>query len=166
MNNLIEVGIITKPQGIRGQVKIKSLAFGNFDFKTAKCLYVDGVPFEVEECFFVKDDVVIKFKEINSIDNANRLKNKSVYAKKDQVINNNGYFCAELLGLTVVTENGESLGVVDDIQNFGSADVFYVKGKKPFLFSNIGGIIKTVNFEEGKIVVSKSALEEVMVYED
>lgn len=166
MNNLIEVGIITKPHGFKGQMKVKPLDFGKFNFKSAKCLFVDGIPFEIENITSQKENFLVKFKEINSIDIANKFKNKSVYVKRDLINLNDEYFCADLLGLNLVTEDNVVLGKIEDIQNFGSADVFYITSNKPFLFSNVGGIIKSVNFDEKKVIINKKKLEEVMVYED
>ena len=165
MDNLIEVGLISKPHGINGQVKIKSLAFGNFDFKNAKVLFIDKIPYEVENIFQNKDEFVCKFKEISSVENALRLKSKSVCAKRENVQKNkDDYFWQDLIGLNVVDNLGNNLGRVEDIQNFKSADVFYIKGKKPFLFSNKGGIIESVS--DGTIVLNKQALEEVICYEN
>ncbi len=166
MKNLIEVGIITKPHGFKGQMKIKPLDFGKFNFKNAKCFFIDGIPFEIEKIVTNNEYYLVKFKEINSIDIANKFKNKSVCVKRDLISLNNEYFCADLIGLDLVTEDGQILGKIDDIQNFGSADVFYIKDNKPFLFSNIGGIITNVNFDENKVIVNKKSLDEVMVYED
>ena len=73
-------------------------------------------------------------------------------------------FVADILGKTAVDNNGRVLGRIDDVQNFGAADVIYIKGEKPFLFANIGGIITAV--DEKQVTLNAKKLSEVMVYED
>ena len=163
MENLIEVALILKPHGIKGQVKAKNLAFSQYDFLPGKKLLVDSSWLEIEEVSGVKDDLVIKFKDVD-LNLAQKLKNKSLFAKREELKPTEDFYCADLIGKTAVNLSGQTLGKIDDIQNFGSADVVYVKGEKPFTFANIGGIIQEIKGD--LVVLNDKKLSEVICYED
>lgn len=159
----IEVGIITKPHGIKGDIKVKDLTFGNFIFKAGEEVLVDATWLKITKVSKLGADYVLGLEGLN-LELANKLKNKSIFARREKVKNNGGYFVADLINKPLYSDDGTQLGLIDDIQNFGTADVVYVKGKKPFLFSNIGGII--ISADENKVVVNIEKLKEVICYED
>ena len=163
MENLIEVALILKPHGIKGQVKAKNLAFSHYEFLPGKTLLVDSSWLEIEEVSGVKDELVIKFKGVD-LDLAQRLKNKSLFAKRADLKPTDDFYCADLIGKTAVDLAGKPLGKIDDIENYGSADVVYVKGKKSFTFANIGGIIEEIKGDS--VVLNDKKLSEVICYED
>ena len=163
MKNEIEVGIITKPHGIKGDLKVKDLSFGNFNFKNATEVLVDSTWLKVKSASKLGQDVVLSLDGVN-LELAQKLKNKSIFVRRSEVETNGAYFVADLINKPLVTEDGETLGEIDDIQNFGAADVVYIRGKKPFLFANKGEII--VSADETKVVVNKNKLKEVICYED
>ena len=57
--------------------------------------------------------------------------------------------------MPVYTEEGELLGVLDDIYNTGSNDIYVVKTKehKQILLPAIEDVIKQISLEENKIIV-------------
>lgn len=162
--DFLEIGLITKPHGVRGQVKIKPLDFGHFDFLAAKTLNVGGTDYAVLEIFSNNGEFVATLAGVDSVQKANALKNKAVCVARSEVNAGDQIFVADILGKTAVDNNGRVLGRIDDVQNFGTADVIYIKGEKPFLFANIGGIITAV--DEKQVTLNAKKLSEVMVYED
>ena len=65
------------------------------------------------------------------------------------------YFIADLLGLDVFLDTGEKLGILDDIFNNGSTDIYVVKNElgKQFLLPYIDEVIKNIDLENEKITV-------------
>ena len=67
------------------------------------------------------------------------------------------YFPAiiNLLGLDVISDEGENLGKLDDIYNTGSNDIYVVKNEmgKQILLPAIKEVIKNVDLENKKITV-------------
>ena len=65
------------------------------------------------------------------------------------------YFIADLLDSEVFTEEGEKLGILDDIYNTGSKDIYVVKNElgKTILLPGINDVIKEVDVENKKIIV-------------
>ena len=65
------------------------------------------------------------------------------------------YYVADLIGLTVETDDGEVIGTVSDVINTGANDIYEVKreDKKPLLIPVIDDVVLNVSLEEGKILV-------------
>ena len=65
------------------------------------------------------------------------------------------YFIADLLESEVYSDEGEKLGVLDDIYNTGSNDIYVVKNElgKSILLPGIPDVIKEVDIENKKIIV-------------
>ena len=101
--------------------------------------------------------VLVKFKGIETVENAEKLRNSFVEIDRADAIplEEGQYFIADLLGLDVFLDTGEKLGVLEDIYNTGSSDIYVVKNElgKQFLLPYIDEVIKQINLEEGKIIV-------------
>ena len=101
--------------------------------------------------------VLIKFKGIETPEDANKLRNAYVLIdRKDAIPLEEGeFFIADLLGLPVFLDTGEKLGVLDDIYNTGSSDIYVVKNElgKQYLLPYIDDVIKKIDLENSKIIV-------------
>ena len=101
--------------------------------------------------------VLLKLKGINTIEEAEKLRNAYIEIdRKDAIpLKKDEYFIADLLGLEVFTDTGEKLGILDDIYNNGSSDIFVVKNElgKQFLLPYIDEVIKNIDLNLGKIIV-------------
>ena len=101
--------------------------------------------------------VLIKFKGIETVEDAEKLRNSYVEIDRADAIplEEGQYFIADLLGLDVYQDTGEKLGILDDIYNTGSSDIYVVKNElgKQFLLPYIDDVIKQIDIEEGKITV-------------
>ena len=75
--------------------------------------------------------------------------------RKDGIKKENEYYIVDLLGLEVYDENDNLLGILEDIFNTGSNDIYVVKNKlgKQTLLPAISDVIKEINLEQKKIVV-------------
>ena len=110
-----------------------------------------------------KEFAYIMFNEIGSVKEADLMRNKMLFVQKETADLEDGeYFIEDMIGKTCVFEDGEVLGKVTDIQNYGSADVYYVEkiNGKEVLFSYVDGVIIEVN---ENIVLNKKRFLEVSV---
>ena len=112
---------------------------------------------EIEEVKYQKNMVLVKFKGIETVEAAEKLRNAFVEIdRKDAIPLEEGeYFIADLLGLDVFVDTGEKLGILDDIFNTGSNDIYVVKNElgKQFLLPYIDDVVKDIDIENGKITV-------------
>lgn len=156
---------VLKPQGIKGELKLKNLSKSSDTILSAEDLFLNETKVSVSSLRENGDFLFIKFNEINSISEAERYRGAKLLADRSNLegtLSEGEYFIEDLIGLDIVFESGEKVGTLTDIQNFGSADVFYVlkENGKEVLFSNVEGVIIKV---EDKIIINKKRFEEVSV---
>ena len=145
MNKYLELGQIVNVKGLKGEVKVNSFTDDNTEY-------------EIEKVGYAKNQVVIKFKNINTVEEAEKLRNSFIVIDREILgdLPEGVYYIADLLGLDVYTENNEYLGKVDDIYNTGSNDIYVVKDElgKQKLLPGIDEVIKKIDLEANKIVVN------------
>jgi 16S rRNA processing protein RimM len=72
----------------------------------------------------------------------------------DDLLEENEYFYHDIIGCTIVSEEGETIGAVTDILQTGANDVWVVKGtKKEHYIPYIEDIVKEIDIDEKKIVI-------------
>ncbi len=160
MDNLLEVGQVVNTYGIKGFVKVVPLVDNNNQFKSFKVLYIESNKKDeelvIEEIKFSKNLVLIKFKGIETIEEAEKLRNKYLKAKREDIkLEEGAYFIVDLIGLDVITEEGEKLGILSDVLKPGANDVYVVEtsNKKEILLPVIPDVIKKVDLKEKKVIV-------------
>jgi len=161
MQEFLEIGQIVNTFGIKGMVKIKPFTDDIRRFDNLEKVYVETnknkKQYEIEEVKYHKDMVLIKFKGIDKIEEAELLRNSylKVNRKDEPELEEGTYYIVDLIGLDVYSDEGNLLGKVDDIFNNGSSDIYVVKNElgKQLLLPAISDVIKEVNLEESKIVV-------------
>ena len=101
--------------------------------------------------------VLIKFKDIDTVEEAEKLRNGILkIERKDAIpLEEGSYYIADLLQSSVYTETGKLLGILEDIYNTGSNDIYVVKNEigKQILLPAIEDVIKQICLEENKIIV-------------
>ena len=160
MKNL-EIGQIVNTFGIKGFVKVNPWVNDVTRFDNLKKVYIkirkSLKELEIEEVKYHKNQVLLKFKGIETIEQAEIFRNAILEIdRKDAIPLEEGeYFIADLLESEVYTDEGKMLGIVEDIFNTGSNDIYVVKNElgKQFLLPYIDDVIKQINLDEGKIIV-------------
>ena len=160
MQNL-EVGQIVNTFGIKGFVKVNPFVDDLQRFDKLKKVYIkkkqELQKFEIEQVKYQKNIVLVKFKGIENIEEAEKLKNCYIEIDREDAIplDEDTYFIADLLGSDVYTDEGKELGKLVDVFNTGSNDIYVVKDElgKSVLLPAIAEVVKDVNVQDKKIVV-------------
>ena len=156
-----EIGQIVNTFGIKGIVKVNSFTEDPLEFEKLKTILVEKnkklLEFEIEEAKPHKNQVLLKLKGINDINEAEKYKGCYIKLPREKAkkLPENTYFIADLIGLEVYTDSGELLGKVDDIYNSGSADIYVIKNElgKQILLPGIKDVIKEIDVDNEKIIV-------------
>ena len=157
----LEIGQIVNTFGIKGMVKVKPFTDDIRRFDELKTVYVEKngnqTEYEIEEVKYHKDMVLIKFKGIDEVEQAEILRNSYLTVSRDSVekLEEGRYYIVDLLGLEVYTDEQVLLGTLEDIFNTGSNDIYVVKDKqgKQILLPAIQDVIKQIDIENKKIIV-------------
>ncbi len=132
MIELLQVGAIIKTHGIRGEVKVYPLTDDVNRFKTLKEVVLepesDNITLEIEGVKFQKNLVILKFKGYDNINDIEMHVKKGVFVTRDNAVEleEDEYFVADLIGLNVVTDDGEDFGVIKDVLHTGANDVYVI----------------------------------------
>ena len=162
MNKYLELGQIVNVKGLKGEVKLNSFTDDNTKFERMPKVFIKQKgnlkEYEIEKVGYNKNQVIIKFKNIDTIEEAEKLRNSYIVVDRDIFgdLPEGVYYIADLIGLDVFTESNEYLGKVDDIFSTGSNDVYVVKDElgKQKLLPGIDEVIKIIDIENGKIIVN------------
>ena len=166
MDRLI-IGEILKPQGIRGELKVKTFTDFPEDVKEFGTVYIDDKPYKILS-FRVGTDgaAYLGLRGIPDRKAAELFRGKKVEGNREDAppLEEGRHYIVDILGLSCETEEGEFLGTVKHIANL-SSDVYTLeKGGKEILFPSVNGVIVKVNIENGKIVVNKAKFDQIAVY--
>ena len=166
MSRLI-IAEVLKPQGIRGELKIKTFTDFPEDVKAFKTVYIDGNPYKILSFRIGNDGAAyLGLRGIPDRNAAELLRGKTIEGERDDgpALEEGQYYIVDILGLLCETEEGEALGTVTDISNF-SSDIYTIeKAGKKILFPAVKGVIKRVDLESKKLVVDKKIFDEIAVY--
>lgn len=161
LDELLRVGVITSPHGIRGEVKVFPTTDDPQKFKRLKTVVLyngkEEKTVDITGVKFFKQFVILKLSQCSSMDEAERLRKSELYITKEQSgsCGEDENFVADLIGLKVMTEEGDELGVLTDVMETGANDVYVVRTKddKEVLLPAIKQCILRVDLEAGEMLV-------------
>ena len=157
----ILVGVATKPQALKGQFRIKPEILNLKEFKRFDCVYIDNKEYKVEAVTLRDTFVIVKLEGVDTCEQVETFRNKKVFADMDIVVEDN----FDLVDFEVEID-GEIIGHIADINNFGSKDICTISGKKPVMLPLIDELIECVDEDNKIVVMNKNIFEQVAVYED
>ena len=161
MEQLLQVGAITSTHGVRGEVKVFPTTDDPARFKKLKKVILnDGrqqLEMEIASVKFFKNMVILKFKGIDDINDVEKYRKATLWVTREDAVplEEDEYYIADLIGMNVVSDEGEQLGRITDVLQTGANDVYVIsKPDTPdLLVPAIKDCIKTVDLEEGQMVV-------------
>lgn len=160
MDDLLKVGTITSTHGIKGEVKLYPSTDDVNRFKklkSAKIAYNGSyVDVEVAGARFFKNMVILKFKDIDNINDVEKYKGSELFVTRENAVKlqKDEYFMADLIDAIMISDDGSIEGTLFDILKTGANDVFVLKTSdgREILLPAIHDCIKEVDVENRKIV--------------
>lgn len=155
------IGIITKPQALKGEFRVKPDLLNLKQYKTFKSIYIDGVQHEVEKVILREGFVIFKVTGVDTCEKAESLRNVEVFADlKQEKVDDNDYVNYE------VVVGGSSVGKIVEINNYGSKDIWSISGEKNLMLPYIDGLVDVCDDNAKTITLNKEIFLQVAVYED
>ena len=161
MEDLLKVGVITTPHGVRGEVKV----FPTTD-EAERFLELDYVlldtgrelrKLEIQNVKFFKNLAILKFKGIDNINDIEMYKGRDLWIPREegQELEEGEYYVADLIGMNVLLEDGTVFGTLKDVMETGANDVYVIdtKDRGEVLLPAIRECILDVNVEESTMTV-------------
>lgn len=161
MEDMLRVGVISSTHGVRGEVKVFPTTDDPARFEELETVLLDTgkekLELEIAGVKFFKNMVILKFKGYDSINDVERYRGKDLWITREQAVplGEDENFVADLIGLAVVTDGGETLGTMKDVMFTGANDVYVVEREngKELLLPAIKDCILDVDLENGVMTV-------------
>ncbi|WP_206458992.1 ribosome maturation factor RimM [Anaerovorax sp. IOR16] len=157
MKDRITLGQITSAVGIKGEMRVYPYTDYMERFSEIEKLQIEEKEYAIERVSYRKNMVILKLKGIEDRNLAEEQKGKKLYLNKEDMweIPEDTYFVFDLLGLTVLNESNETIGVVTDVIQNSAQDIYQIKMKngKQFLLPAVKEFILSVNIEEKTMIV-------------
>lgn len=161
MDNFIRVGVITTTHGIKGEVKVFPTTDDINRFDALNEVYLDigkeYISLKIEQVRYFKQLVILKFKDINDINDIEKYKGKDLLIPRDEAmeLQEDEYYIFDLIDSEVYTEDGHKLGILTEVLSSAANDVYVVKTKenKEVLLPSIKECILDVDITNKKIIV-------------
>lgn len=156
MEDLLQVGIITTTHGVNGEVKVFPTTDDPARFKKLKQVILDTgrekISLTVTQVRFFKNLVILKFKDYDNINDVEKWKSKGLYVTRENAVKceEGEYFIADLVGMSVVSDEGEALGELSEVLSTGANDVYVVTkaGERDLLLPAIRECILSIDLDE------------------
>jgi 16S rRNA processing protein RimM len=129
-SDLIQVGRVAGAFGVRGEVRITSFTadpVALVDYKDLK--REDGsAGLTLTSGRAVKGGVIVRAKEVETREQAEALRGLKLYISRDRLPDpeEDEFYVTDLIGLKVETAQGEALGSVKAVQDFGAGDLLEI----------------------------------------
>ena len=161
MEQLLQVGVITQTHGVHGEVKVFPTTDDPERFLDLEYVFLDTgrekKKLTIQNVKFFKQFVILKFKGINNINDIEKYKRCPLLVDRENAVEleEDEYFIADMIGMNVITEDGEIFGTLKDVIETGANDVYIINSKKhgEVLIPAIKECILDVNVKEGKMLV-------------
>lgn len=170
-NDMLRVGVISSTHGIKGEVKVFPTTEDSKRFSNLKKVYMDYsvkgirgvikkecIELEISGVKYFKQFVILKFKDIDNINDVEKYKGMDLYVTREDAIplEEGEYYIADLIGLSVIDEDDRTIGEVKDVLQTGANDVYIVKGNedygnKEIMLPAIRECVLDIDLEEGKM---------------
>lgn len=132
MEDLLKVGVITTTHGVRGEVKVYPTTDEPERFLELDYVLLDTGrelrKLEIKNVKFFKNLVILKFKGVDNINDIEKYKGRDLWIprKEGQELEEDEYYIADLLGMSVVLEDGQGFGTLKDVMETGANDVYII----------------------------------------
>jgi 16S rRNA processing protein RimM len=160
-DRLVLVGAFGAPQGVRGEIRLKSYtgeakaigAYGPLTDASGANVFV------FERLRALRDDMlVVKVKGVETRDAAAGLTGVEVFARRSRLPppKADEFYYDDLVGLAAVTRDGEPIGRVAALSNYGAGDILEIApdgGGEAILLPFTKAVAPKIDFEAGRIVL-------------
>ena len=154
------LGVIVGVKGLKGEVKIKTFTAAPEDIAAYGPLHTArGQTFDVSVLGAVDDVVTARIAGVADRTAAEALKGLELFVDRAALpqTDDGTFYHADLIGLPVVLADGEEVGKVVAVHNYGGGDVLEVEerqGHKTALLPFTADVIVQVDLAAGRVVVN------------
>lgn len=159
------VGEVLKPQGIRGELKVKPFTDAAEDFASFRRVFIGGTEYRVLSVRTGGGAVFLNLRGVPDRNAAELLRGRQLVVRREDAppLEEGRYYIADLLGCEVVTASGKRLGTLTDVRS-AATDIYTLRSDgREVMFPVAEGVVVRAEPENGRIVVDEKRFYEVAV---
>ena len=170
----VRIGVILKPRGIRGELKVQPLTDDPHRFEGLKSIFVeypDGkfLPMKLMVNRIDSSGVYLYLTGIATIESAEKVRGLYLCVEEEDAVQlpEGTWFIKDLEGMAVYADE-EPIGTLMEVLQTGGVDVYRIKTPqgKYMMFPALRRVIQKVEVHAKRMWLKKAALDEVCVYEN
>ena len=173
LSEYLMIGEITKPQGVRGEVKVRPCTCDPERFDGLETVYFKKgdayTPVRVSVNRLSPDAVFMNVEGVSDRDQAEKLRGTLLYIDRAHAVelDEDTTFLADLYGLHGLTDDGRDLGKLTDVMQPGGNDVYVFKGPLgEVLVPALKSVVREVDLANGVMLLDGKRLNEVAVFDE
>ncbi|MDL2205522.1 ribosome maturation factor RimM [Eubacteriales bacterium OttesenSCG-928-N13] len=167
------IGEILKPQGIKGELKVRPITCDPERFEGLSSLFFmkDEQPVlrKIRVTRIDRDAVYMMFDGVKDRNAAELLRGELLYVDRANAIKlpKNAEFICDLIGCVAQDDDGRELGTLVDVLQPGGNDVYVLKGPLgEVLVPALKTVVLSVDVKEKRMLLSAKRLAEVAVFNE
>ena len=154
------IGQIVNTQGLKGEVRVYPYVDDINRFDDLESFYLNknfNEEFEVERVRYKGNMVIMKIKNVDRVEDAEKLRNKFMYVSREdsRELEEGEFFIADMIGMDVYTLDNNHIGTLKDVLQYAANDVYVIKSNdgKEFLIPAITKFVPTIDINERKMII-------------
>ncbi|MGI6150513.1 MAG: ribosome maturation factor RimM [Christensenellales bacterium] len=175
MTKYLRIGLVLKPQGIKGELKVLPLTDDPRRFTQLKEIYLEGAKGGYEKRALLsanvrEDAVYCAISGVEDRNAAETLRNRYLCVDRENAVklSKDRYFVCDIIGCSVWDSSGNPLGILEEVLQTGANDVYAIRQEngKSVLVPALKKLLVLVDIDEKRIVLDAEVMKEVALYED
>jgi 16S rRNA processing protein RimM len=156
----LAVGKLRKPHGVKGEMLMEVWTDFPERLTKGKQIFVgeDHITYEIDGIRSANRNLLIHFVGHNASQDVDQLRNAVIYVQTDSLptLPEGEYYFHQLIGLHVIDENAQPVGILSEIMETGANDVYVLISPdgEEILIPAIDEVIKKVDLERGEIIIN------------
>ena len=155
--DIIKLGKITAPQGIKGEVRVYPYTDQPTRFSEIEAVLLNGRRCRIEKARYMKNMAVLKLEGIDDRNAAEAMRNRELLLPREELWKQpeDTYFVDDLVGCAVVSEDGAPVGTLKTIHSRPAQDLYEIERAdgSAFLLPAVKEFVKDVKTDEKIIVI-------------
>ena len=156
-SNFIHVATFGAAIGLRGEIKVNLLTSTIDVFRSLDQYYNfdQSIKLSFESIVMLQEKCVALPSHCKNRYDAEELKNQKIFSFKENFpsVNPNEYLVSDLIGCDIIHKNGNSLGNVINVDNFGAGDLLETIYKNKKIYIPLDDNVLSVDLEKKIILV-------------
>ena len=165
------IGVIVRPHGVHGAVKVEPLTDSSRRFRNLTDAYLEMYgeihPVQLVVSSVAPDAVLLTVNGYETPEQANAL--RGAYLCMDRAhrvtLPKDTYFVTDLIGCDTFDTDGNAFGKLTEVYETGANDVYEIEHGK-LMVPALKRVLAEVDTDDGRIVFDAAVLKEVGLFED